>query len=191
MLDKHTPGSVRYRRRSASSSHPAWGTRRETCEAAGQVGHWGWRVDPVTVGAVLLAVVTGVSEALGGQLWPGVISLVRRPLRGKEASGGEAAVGSGEAELLALQESPGDRQKAVALAELLLARAEADAGFAHALQEWWQQAGPVRDKIGNVTNSISGGTQYGPVLLGRDFSNLTFGTAPAPPACPLKNLDAG
>jgi hypothetical protein len=38
-------------------------------------------MDPVTVGAVLLAVATGVSEALGGQLWAGVVSLVRRPLR--------------------------------------------------------------------------------------------------------------
>jgi hypothetical protein len=42
-------------------------------------------MDPITVGAVLLAVVTGVSEALGGQLWTGVVSLVRRPPDGKKA----------------------------------------------------------------------------------------------------------
>ena len=40
-------------------------------------------MDPVTVGVVLVAVATGVSEALGGQLWAGVVSLVRRPQRGR------------------------------------------------------------------------------------------------------------
>ena len=139
-------------------------------------------VDPVTMGAVLVAVVTGVSEALGGQLWEGVISLVRRPFRGKQAAdAAPVAVGSGEAELVALQQSPGDRQKAVALAEVLLARAGADAGFGRALGDWWAQAEPVREKIGNVTNTVSGGVQHGPVLQGRDFTNLTFGATPAPP----------
>ncbi len=42
-------------------------------------------MDPVTLGAVLLAVATGVSEALGGQLWAGVVSLVRRPLHYDQA----------------------------------------------------------------------------------------------------------
>ena len=145
-------------------------------------------MDPVTMGAVLVAVVTGVSDALGGQLWAGVVSLVQRPFRGKQAAGGDLpTVTSGEAELAALQQSPGDRHKAVALAEVLLARAEADAGFDRALKQWWQQAEPVRQKIGNVTNTVSGGAQYGPVLQGRDFTNLTFGAAPTPP----KEPDAG
>ena len=77
--------------------------------------------------------------------------------------------------MVALQRSPRDQQKAVALAEVLLARAEADAGFEQELTEWWKQAEPVRASIGNVTNTISGGTQYGPVLQGRDFGNLSFG----------------
>ena len=34
---------------------------------------------------------------------------------------------------------------------------------------------------GDVANRISGGTQSGPVLQGRDFSNLTLGAAPFPP----------
>jgi hypothetical protein len=149
-------------------------------------------MDPVTLGAVLLAVVTGVSEALGGHLWDGVVSLVRRPLRHKEAAHGDAAtIASGKAELAELEQSPGDRQKAVALAKVLLARAEADAEFNSALHQWWQHAEPVREKIGNVTNAISGGTQYGPVLQGRDFTNLTFGTAPAPSASQPKDPDAG
>ena len=149
-------------------------------------------MDPVTVGAVLLAVATGVSEALGGQLWAGVVALVRRPFRGKQASGAAPAVASGEGELLALQQSPGDRQKAVTLAEVLLARAETDGGFDQALRDWWAQAEPVREKVGNVTNTISGGNLYGPVLQGRDFTGpLTFGAAPPPPAASPKDPDAG
>lgn len=74
-------------------------------------------MDPVTIGAVLLAVITGTSEALGGQLWAGVVSLVRRPLRRKSAAGSDVAVVSGEAELKALQHAPDNQKKAVVLAE--------------------------------------------------------------------------
>lgn len=141
-------------------------------------------MDPVTVGAVFLAAVTGVSEVLGGHVWDGLVSLVRRPSRGKKDSGGSAAaVSSGEAELLALQQSPDDH-KAVALAEVLLGRAESDTDFGQALRQWWAQAAPIRDKIDDATNTISGGTQYGPVLQGRDFTNLAFGVTPAQVALP-------
>ena len=73
------------------------------------------------------------------------------------------------------------KHKAVALAEALLARSGADDEFRQALESWWRQAEPIRASInaGNVTNTISGGTQHGPVLQGRDFSNITFGAAPA------------
>lgn len=147
-------------------------------------------MDPITVGAVLLAITTGVSEVLGGQLWAGVVSLVRRPLRGRGDSGGEPpAIRPGEAELASLQQSPSDQQKAVALAEALLSRAGGDPTFEKALLAWWEQAKPVREIIGNVTNTISGGTFHGPVLQGRDYTGLTFGTTPAPPASPLGDPD--
>ena len=69
--------------------------------------------------------------------------------RGKKASGDDAAaVPSGEAELAALQQAPGDQHKAVALAEVLLARADADDEFRQALESWWQQAEPIRASIG-------------------------------------------
>src|SRR5262249_11981202 len=112
-------------------------------------------MDPVTIGAVLLAIITGTSEALGGQLWAGVVSLVRRPLRRRAGAGTDAAVAvpSAEAELAALQQTPNDQQKAVALAERLLARAAADSEFDRALKDWWEQAEPVR---ATVTNIISG-----------------------------------
>ena len=147
-------------------------------------------MDPITVGAVLLAVATGVSEALGGRLWAGVISLVRRPLHGMKGPTGElSAAGAGEAELAALQGAPGDQQKAVALAEVLLARAHDDSGFQRALREWWEQAAPVRERTGDVTNKIIDGDFRGPVLQGRDFSGLTFGATPAPPASPTGDPD--
>jgi len=140
-------------------------------------------MDPVTLAAVLVAVVTGASEVLSGQLLTGLVSLVRRPWHRKTAAADRAALPPGEAELTALQQSPGDEHKAAVLAEVLLARAQADAGFGRALQEWWVHAEPVRANLADVTNTVSGGTQYGPVLQGRDFTNLTFG-APTPPPTP-------
>jgi hypothetical protein len=127
-------------------------------------------MDPVMIGAVLLAIVSGGGEGLGKQLWEGVASLVRGPFRHKETAGGDVAatVPSGEAELLALQQAPGDQHKAVALAEVLLARSGSEEEFRRALETWWQQSEPIRASIGNVTNRISGGTQEGPVLTGRD-----------------------
>jgi stage V sporulation protein SpoVS len=144
-------------------------------------------MDPVTIGAVLLAIVSGAGSQLGTQLWEGVVSLVRRPFRHKAAGGDAAAavlVPSGEAELAALQQAPNDRRKAMALAEALLARSGADEEFRQALESWWQHAEPIRANIGNVVNTISGGTQQGPVLQGRDFSNITFGAPPTTPPVP-------
>ncbi len=141
-------------------------------------------MDPVTLAAVLVAVVTGASEALGGQLLTGLASLVHRPWHRKTAEAGPAALPPGQAELQALQDSPHDEQKAVALAEAMLARSQADGEFGRALEQWWARAEPVRASLGEVTNTISGGTQYGPVLQGRDFTNLTFGASPAPAPVP-------
>ena len=132
-------------------------------------------MDPITLSAVLVAVVTGASEALSGELFSGLVSLIRRPWR-RKAGPEQAALPSGEAELTALRESPGDQQRALRLAEALLARSGADAEFGQGLQSWWVQAEPLRDSGGDVTNTISGGTQHGPVLQGRDFSTVTFGT---------------
>jgi hypothetical protein len=137
-------------------------------------------MDPVTIGAVLAAVASGAGGALGGQVWAGVSALIRRPFRH-----GKAAPLSGAAELAALQQAPADQQRAVALAEVLIARAGADAGFQDALATWWQHASQVRVG-GDVTNTISGGTQHGPVLQGRDFTGLTFGS----PAAPARDPEA-
>ena len=154
----------------------------ETMRAGG-----GW-MDPVTIGAVLLAIVGGAGSQLGTQLWDGLVSVIRRPFHRKGAANGDGAtvVPAGEVELAALQQAPGDERRAVALAEVLLARSGADDEFGRALESWWQQAEPIRAglNIGDVTNTISGGSQQGPVLQGRDF-NITFGGPPAsPPSAP-------
>ena len=78
-------------------------------------------MDPVTIGTVLAAIVGGAGGALGTQLWSGVSALVRRPFRRGHAVGEATAVlPSGSAELVALEQAPGDEQRAVALAEVLV-----------------------------------------------------------------------
>jgi len=142
-------------------------------------------MEPITIGAVVLAIVSGAGGELGSRLWDGLVSLVRRPFHRKAITSGDAAamVPTGEAELATLEQALDDEHKAVALAQALLARSGADDEFRAALENWWQQAEPIRAgmNIGNVTNTISGGSQQGPVLQGRDFRNITFGVPPAAP----------
>ena len=54
-----------------------------------------------------------------------------------------------------------------------------------------ERVAPVPEKTGNVENTISGGTFSGPVLQGRDFTGLTFGTSPAAPESRPKDTDPG
>lgn len=144
-------------------------------------------MDPVTIGTVLAAIAGGAGGALGSQLWKGLSALVRRPLRHAHVAGeATAALPSGSAELAALEQAPADQQRALALAEVLVARADADSQFRDGLQAWWEQAGQLHIS-GDVTNTVSGGTFHGPVLQGRDLTGLTFGssvTSPPDPAAP-------
>lgn len=145
-------------------------------------------MDPVTIGAVLVAIASGAGEGLGKQLWDGVVALVRRPFRRKTDINGNVVtaelVSVGDAQLATFQQAPADQNKAIALAEALLARSGDDAEFRQALESWWRQAEPIRASTENIANTISGGTQHGPVLQGRNFSNITFGAAPATPPVP-------
>jgi hypothetical protein len=136
-------------------------------------------MDPVTIGAVLAAIAGGAGGALGGQVWMAVSALVRRPFRRAQSTGDTtAALPSGEAELAALEHAPADQRRAVALAEILVARANSDTGFREVLEAWWVQASQL-NLGGSVTNTISGGTFHGQVQQGRDFTGLSFGS-PAP-----------
>ena len=142
-------------------------------------------MDPVTIGAVLAAIVGGAGGALGGQVWAGVTALVRRPFSRAHLLGTlwlscRAARRNWRRWSRPRLMSGGLWR----LAEVLVARAEADRGSGRR----WRPGGsrPARFVGGNVTNTISGGTQYGPVLQGRDFTGLTFGSpaAPDPPGGP-------
>ncbi len=156
----------------------------------------GQEMDQVTIGAILAAVAGGAGGALGSQVWAGVSALVRRPFHRTRAAGDTTAlVSSGSDELAALEQSPADERLAIALAEVLLTRADSDSDFRRAFEAWLEQARQVDVSSGNVTNTISGGTQYGPVLQGRDFTGLTFGspTTPSPtrPQNPLCHARRG
>ncbi|WP_405937614.1 hypothetical protein OG338_13780 [Streptomyces sp. NBC_00726] len=96
---------------------------------------------------------------------------MRRPFRRRsveEAPG----VSSGELELAELESDPADPVRAQALATALGVRAALDGEFRALLDAWWQDA--QRVAASEVHNTISGGTQNGPVIQGRDFSSLTF-----------------
>ncbi|MQY15407.1 hypothetical protein SRB5_55890 [Streptomyces sp. RB5] len=123
-------------------------------------------MDPVSVG-VLAALAGGVGGELGRQAWATLSELVRRPFGGQAG-----ASASGEAELVALAEAPAELARAEALSVALAARAAVDPEFAAALDSW---RGRIPASVeGSVTNTVSGGTQYGPVVQGRDFSGITF-----------------
>ena len=133
-------------------------------------------MDPVSVGAVLAAIAGGVGGAMGSQLWAGVSALVRRPFQRAHHAAGTTTLPSGAAELAALERAPGDQAAGLALAEVLVARAEADAEFAGELEAWWAQASQFPITSGDVTNMIRGGSFSGPVIQARDIVGLTFGT---------------
>ena len=65
---------------------------------------------------------------------------------------------------------------------------DADSGVTDSAEQG--QVPSAGEKTGNVTNTVSGGTFSGPVVQGRDFIGLTFGTSPAAPA-PQEDPDAG
>ncbi|WP_405810839.1 hypothetical protein OG524_16590 [Streptomyces sp. NBC_01520] len=132
-------------------------------------------MDPITA-AALAALAGSVGGEVGRQSWQGLTALVTRPFRRGTAQDaepdGSSGISSGELEAADLENNPADPVRAQALATALGVRAALDGEFRGLLEEWWQQAGAGSG--GAVHNSISGGTQNGPVLQGRDFSSLTF-----------------
>ncbi|MDX3760102.1 MULTISPECIES: hypothetical protein [Streptomyces] len=133
-------------------------------------------MDPITTTALTALASTLGSEA-GRQTWQGLTALVRRPFDRAAAQGtqddGTPQVSSGELEVAALEGDPANPMRAQALAAALGVRAALDGEFRVLLDEWWQRA-QASSSGGDVHNTISGGTQNGPVLQGRDFSSLTF-----------------
>ncbi|MFQ6146827.1 hypothetical protein ACLMNJ_27765 [Streptomyces seoulensis] len=140
-------------------------------------------MDPITA-AALAALAGSMGSEAGRNAWLGLTALVRRPFRRGAAQGtdgdGVLSTSSGELEVAALESEPTDPVRAQALATALGVRAALDGEFRTHLDEWWRQAQAVRG--GDVHNSISGGTQSGPVIQGRDFSSLTFNLNRTPAA---------
>lgn len=132
-------------------------------------------MDPITA-AALAALAGSVGSEAGRHAWTGLTDLVRRPFRRGTIPEptGEASprVSSGELELAALQDDSTDPSRAQALVTALHVRAALDEEFRVRLDEWWREAQAAGG--GEVHNSVSGGVQNGPVVQGRDFSNLTF-----------------
>ncbi len=63
------------------------------------------------------------------------------------------------------------------LADLLEDHPDAEAELRSLLEEIQEKLSSVG---GNVTNTISGGSQHGPVLMGRDFTGINLLHAPRP-----------
>jgi len=130
-------------------------------------------MDPVSAG-MLAALAGGAGGELGRQAWATLSELVRRPFT--RCPGASA---SGEEELAALSEAPGEPGLAEALSGALAARAAADPEFASGLASWRRHASTFPE--GPVINTVSGGVQYGSVVQGRDFSGITFKSPATPP----------
>ncbi|MFJ5550517.1 hypothetical protein [Streptomyces sp. NPDC093225] len=140
-------------------------------------------MDPITA-AALAALAGGLGGEAGRQAWQGLTALVRRPFSRAATQGTQSdetpQVSSGELELSVLEGDPADLMRAQTLATALAVRAALDGDFRVLLDEWWQRA-QAGSASGDVHNSITGGTQNGPVLQGRDFSGLTFNVGPTTP----------
>ncbi|MFF6990982.1 hypothetical protein [Streptomyces sp. NPDC010273] len=128
-------------------------------------------MDPISA-SLLTALATGAGGEVGQQLWSALRGLVRR--RPTEDAGGSPGAATGEGELTSLFQAPHDVERARALSEALSRRAEQDPLFRTHLTQWQQQAQMLRTGDGDTSNTVSGGDQRGPVVMGRDFSTINF-----------------
>jgi hypothetical protein len=135
-------------------------------------------MDPISAG-LLVAIATGAAGEAGRQLWAGLSGLVTNRTATETGQLENAPASSGAAELASLNEAPNDLERARSLSSALTQRAERDEAFRAGLLQWHQQAQALRTGDGETTNTISGGTQNGPVLQGRDFSGIKF-NGPSP-----------
>jgi len=117
---------------------------------------------------MLSAVISGAAGQAGENLWDRLVALVRRPFHGRQGSG------SGNAELVALEQAKDDHALVLELSRVLTARADSDDSFADGLDAWLSRARKAIIEMGAVSNTISGGHQTGPVIQGRDFHGVNF-----------------
>ncbi|MCX4806935.1 hypothetical protein OG594_35845 [Streptomyces sp. NBC_01214] len=135
-------------------------------------------MDPIST-ELLTALAGGVGGEAARQAWAWLRTLVGRP------AAADSAIVSGEAELDALEQAPADVDRAQALSTTLAQRAAVDPDFRTGLERWYQQIEVSKTGDGDVHIEISGNPKfYGPVLQGRDFSGVSFGSPPASPSLP-------
>ena len=138
-------------------------------------------MDPISA-EVLAALAGGAGGEMGKQAWTSLSALVRKPFAHVDHDGAaQPAISSGEPEYAGLQTQPDDAARALALSTALALRASVDDEFRSALHSWQDHSRRVEiggTSISPVTNTISGGTFNAPVVMGNDFSRLSFGTPP-------------
>ncbi|WP_208898495.1 hypothetical protein [Streptomyces incarnatus] len=134
-------------------------------------------MDPISAG-LLVALASGAGGAAGTEVWAALSGLVRRPFRRADrAMPAEPAPGLRELE--ALEGDPRNTVQAQVLADVLRQRAAYDSDFADSLAAWLELANKLPAAVGDVHNTVSGGSQ-GNVLQARDLHGpVTFGTPPA------------
>ncbi|WP_034270619.1 hypothetical protein [Actinospica robiniae] len=131
-------------------------------------------MDPISVG-LLAAIAGGAGGEMGKQAWASLTALVRKPLRHTRTGPAQPGVSVGENELVALQNRPGDLALAQRLSTALAVRSTLDQDFALALTAWLAQAARIEPEMpqdNSVTNTISGGTFHGPVVMGRNIAHI-------------------
>lgn len=133
-------------------------------------------MEPISTG-ILLALAGGAGGEAGRQIFTRLVTLVRRP---SGSTGENVHIATGEVELEAFRRHPASPQLAEALIAALVGRAERDVDFRHGLYAWEEQARQAHLAPGNVSSIISGGTQHGPVIQGRDMNGFSFSTSDTP-----------
>lgn len=118
-------------------------------------------MDPMTVTTLLAAFAGGAGGEAGKRALQGALKVMRRPF---QRPAHLPTASSGEAELVALQQAPGDPALAQQLSIALGMRAALDPEFAGELSAWEEGAKQVRGNGDVVINTISGG----------DFSGVTI-----------------
>ncbi|PAZ13623.1 hypothetical protein CLM62_23295 [Streptomyces sp. SA15] len=112
---------------------------------------------------LLMALAGGTAGAAGQQLWASLRDLVRPPTQCEEPCE--------EDELTVLVDTANTAERARELAGALMVRAQQNPAFAQALESWGREVEALGDAVtgaGEVTNTISGGTQN-TVVQARDI----------------------
>jgi hypothetical protein len=118
-------------------------------------------LDAEVIAAVVSALLGGAAGEVGRSAWGSLTGLVRRRF------------GDGSAEAAALESAQSaDSQRVI---DLMVERGRADPAFGETLTAWAREIQPLLVQPIINTNTISGGTQTGPVIQTAHIGSLNFG----------------